>query len=159
MPLRHKKQTLKYFTFSVLLNGWEIWSCHLKKIDDDDEVTLLWDMIRRPWVAGCRNFKAVYCSHLQASRSLFFDISILQYVASKCCDLITEGGSVVSQKKGIPLLGNIPEQIAEDYFGIYEAETCRNDIRLYLYISKVQCWCHEWTIYCWWTYLDLRRKK
>jgi hypothetical protein len=34
-----------------------------------------------------------------------FDPSISeQYFASKCRDLITEGGSVVSQKKGIPLL-------------------------------------------------------
>ena len=40
-------------------------------------------------------------------------------------------------EEGNPSLANIPEQISEEYFGINEAETCRSDIRLYLYISKV----------------------
>jgi len=40
-------------------------------------------------------------------------------------------------EEGNPSLENIPEQISEEYFGINEAEICRSDIRLYLYISNV----------------------
>jgi hypothetical protein len=41
-------------------------------------ITLFRVKIRRPLLAGCRNFKAVYCSTLQASSLLFFDTSIGQ---------------------------------------------------------------------------------
>ena len=58
----------------------------------------------------------------------------------RCLEMPTSH-SLVTQRRipeeGNPSLENVPEQLVEEYFLINEAITCRSDIGLYLYISKV----------------------